>query len=135
MWERHLVIALHVMGYLRLKYNSQLIFDPSYPHVDDSTFQHHNWEELYGDVQEAIPTKALPPLRKEVNLHMMVDSNHAGVKSTQCSQTGFLIFLNMLLIKWLSQKQPMIESSVFGAEFVAMKLGWRQCGAFNTSFA
>ncbi len=29
----------------------------------------------------------------------------------------------MSLIKWLSQKQPTIESSVFGAEFVAMKLG------------
>jgi hypothetical protein len=54
---------------------------------------------------------------------MMVDSNHAGDKSTQRSGTGFLIFLNMLFIDWLSQKQPMIESSVFGAEFVAMKLG------------
>ncbi len=28
----------------------------------------------------------------------------------------------MSLINWLSQKQPTIESSVFGAEFVAMKL-------------
>jgi hypothetical protein len=29
----------------------------------------------------------------------------------------------MLLINWLSQKQPTIELSVFGAEFVAMKSG------------
>jgi hypothetical protein len=29
----------------------------------------------------------------------------------------------MLLINWLSQKQPTIEPSVFGAEFVAVKLG------------
>ncbi len=29
----------------------------------------------------------------------------------------------MSLINWLSQKQPTIELSVFGAEFVAMKLG------------
>jgi hypothetical protein len=29
----------------------------------------------------------------------------------------------MLLINWLSQKQPTIELSVFGAEFVVMKLG------------
>ena len=29
----------------------------------------------------------------------------------------------MLLNNWLSQKQPTIESSVFGTEFVAMKLG------------
>ncbi len=44
-------------------------------------------------------------------------------KSTQQLHTGFLIFLNMLLINWLSQKQPTIELSDFGAEFVAMKVG------------
>jgi hypothetical protein len=54
---------------------------------------------------------------------MMVNSNNAGDKRTQQSCTEFLIFLNMLLINWLSQKQPTIESSIFGAEFVAMKLG------------
>jgi hypothetical protein len=121
--EGHLDAALHVMGYLQLKYNSQLIFDPTYPHFDDSTFQHHNWEEFYKDFQEAIPMNALPPLKKEVDLSMMVDSNHAGDKPTQQSHTGFLIFLNMFLINRLSQKQPTIESSVFGTEFVAMKLG------------
>jgi hypothetical protein len=67
LWEGHLDAALCVMGYLWLKYNSQLIFDPTYPFIDDSTFQHHNWEEFYGDVQEAIPTNAPPPLRKEVD--------------------------------------------------------------------
>jgi hypothetical protein len=80
--EGHLDAALSVMGYLRLKYNSQLIFDPTYPLMDDSTFQHHDWEEFYGNVQEAIPTNALPPLGKETDLRMMVDSNHAGDKTT-----------------------------------------------------
>jgi hypothetical protein len=111
--EGHLDAALYVMGYLRLKYNSQLVFDPTYPLIDDSTFQHHDWEEFYGDVKEAIPMNAPPPLRKEVDLRMMVNSNHAGDKTTRRLRTGFLIFLNMLLINWLSQKQPTIESSVF----------------------
>jgi hypothetical protein len=66
---------------------------------------------------------ASPPLGKEVDLCMMVDSNHAGEKMTQRLCTGFLIFLTMSLVNWLSQKQPTIELSVFGAEFVAMKLG------------
>ena len=39
------------------------------------------------------------------------------------SHTGLFIFLNSALVTWLSKKQPMIESSVFGAEFVAMKIG------------
>jgi hypothetical protein len=39
-------------------------------------------KEFYGDVQEAIPTNAPPPLGKEVDLRVMVDSNHAGDKTT-----------------------------------------------------
>jgi len=77
----------------------------------------------FTDITEAIPTNAPPPLGKDIDMRMMVDSDHAGDKSTQRSRTGFLIFLNMSLIAWLSQKQPKIESSVFGAEFVAMKNG------------
>jgi hypothetical protein len=91
--------------------------------MDDSTFQNHDWEEFYGDFQEAILTNALPPLGNELDLCMMVDSNHAGDKTTRQSRTGFLIFLIMSLINWLSQKQPTIELSVFGADFIAMKLG------------
>jgi hypothetical protein len=81
--EGHFDAALHVMGYPRLKYNSQLIFDPTYPLIGDSTFQHHDWEEFYGDVHEAIPTNPPQPLGKEVDLRMMVDSDHAGGKTTR----------------------------------------------------
>jgi hypothetical protein len=80
--EGHLDAALHVMGYLWLKYNSRLIFDPIYPLIDDSTFQHHDWGEFYGDVQEAIPTNAPPSLGNKVDLCMMVNSNNAGDKTT-----------------------------------------------------
>ncbi len=52
---------------------------------------------------------------------MMVDSNHTGDKQTSYSRTGLLIYCNMNLIIWLSKRQPTIETSVFGAEFVAMK--------------
>ena len=61
------------------------------------------------------------PLGQEVDLRMFVDSDHAGDKKTRRSRTGFLIFCNMALINWVSKKQPTIESSVFYAEFVALK--------------
>ena len=64
-----------------------------------------------------------PPLGKDVDLRMMVDSDHAGEKRTQRSRTGFIIFCNLAPIIWLSKQQATIESSVFGAEFVAMKHG------------
>ena len=54
---------------------------------------------------------------------MMIDSDHAGDKEIRRSRNGFLIYMNMSLINWLSKKQPTIEISVFGAEFVAIKTG------------
>ena len=78
---------------------------------------------MYGNVTEAIPPDAPTPHGKEVDLHLYVDSDHAGDKYTHQSQSGFFIFLNSALIIWKSKKQPTIETSVFGAEFMAMKHG------------
>ncbi len=119
----HLENALHVMGYLRLKHNSQLIFDPTYPDIDLTAFPFFDWMEFYGDVEEAIPPDMPPPFGKDVDLRMMVDSDHAGGKRTQRSRTGFIIFCNLAPIVWLSKQQLTIESYIFGAEFVAMKHG------------
>ena len=54
---------------------------------------------------------------------MFVDSDHAGDKVSRRSRTGFVILLNSGLIDWLSKNQSTVESSVFGAEFYAMKHG------------
>jgi hypothetical protein len=54
---------------------------------------------------------------------MLVDSDHAGDKQRQRSTSGFIIFLNMAPVVWFSKKQATIKTSVFGAEFVAMKQG------------
>ncbi len=61
------------------------------------------------------------PLGKDLDVHMMCNSDHIGEKRTHCSRTGFLIFCNMASIDWVSKKQATIETSVFGAKFVAMK--------------
>ena len=61
------------------------------------------------------------PRRKSVELRMHVNSDYARDKATRRSRTGLLIFINTDLIHWMSKKQPTIETSVLGAEFVAMK--------------
>jgi hypothetical protein len=119
----HLENALYVMGYLRLKHDSQLIFDPTYPDIDKTAFPYFDWTEFYDNVEVAIPPDMPPPLGKDVDLLMMVDSDHAGEKSTQRSRTGFMILCNLAPIVWLSKQQATIETSVFGAEFVTMKHG------------
>jgi hypothetical protein len=42
-----------------------------------------------------------------------------------------MIFVNMALIIWHSKKQSTVKSSVFGAEFVAMKHGVEELCAFR----
>jgi hypothetical protein len=58
---------------------------------------------------------------------LFVYSDHAVEKFTRRSRTGFVIYLNMAAIVWFSKRQPTVESSVFGAEFVTMKNGIETC--------
>jgi hypothetical protein len=74
-----------------------------------------------------ISSDAPVPHEKEVDLRLFVDSDHDGEKFTRASSNGFVIYLSMAPIVWFSKRQPTAESSVFGAEFVAMKNGIETC--------
>ncbi len=108
--EGHLENALHVMGYLQLKHNSRLIFDLTYPDIDQTAFPSFEWTEFYGDVEEAIPPDMPTPLGKDIDLCMMVDSDHVGETRTRRSHTGFIIFCNLAPIIWLSKQQVTIRT-------------------------
>jgi len=122
--DGHLDAALHVYSYLENKHNARLVLDPSYPDIDRSKFiEGRDWLNFYGDVKEELPPDMPEPLGKDVDVSLYVDSSHANDKSNRRSRTGFFVYLNSALIQWCSKKQPTIETSVFGAEFVAMKHG------------
>ena len=76
-----------------------------------------DWPDFFAGTTEAIPPNAHKPLGKGVILQLFVDSDHAGDKVSRCSRTRFFIFLNHGMIDLLSNKQSMIEASVFGAKF------------------
>jgi hypothetical protein len=103
------------------------VFDPTYPSVDMGAFIKTDWKSTYGDVKEMIPSDAPASHGQEVDLRLFVDSDHAGEQFTRRSRTGFVIYLNMAPIVWFSKHQPTVESSVFGAECVAMKNGIETC--------
>jgi hypothetical protein len=119
----HLEDVFHVFAYLGINHNARVVFDPTHPAVDMGTFIKTDWKSMYGDVKEMIPSDAHVPRGKEVDLRLFVDSDHAGEQFTRRSRTGFVIYLNMAPIVWFSKRQPTVEASVFGAEFVAMKNG------------
>ena len=121
--EGHLVAVFRIFAYLKRKYNSRMVFDPTYPNVNMNDFKTCNWKQFYGECKEPLPPNAPTPRGKEVDIRMFVDSDHAGDKATRRSRTGFLIYINTALIQWLSKKQSTVETSVFGEEFAAMKHG------------
>ena len=121
--EGHLEQVWHIYSFLKNRHNGCLIFDPTYPEIDRSSFNHgESWKDYYGDVKELLPPNAPPPRGREAVLRVFVDSDHAGESLTRRSRTGYLLYLNMAPILWYSKKQGTIETSVFGAEFVAMKV-------------
>jgi hypothetical protein len=99
------------------------VFEPTYPNVDMRAFIKTDWRPMYGDVKEVIPPNAPVTRGKTIDLRLFLDSDHAGEHFTRRSRTGFVIYLNMALILWFSNRQPAVEASVFGVEFVEMKIG------------
>ena len=92
--QGHLVNALHIMSYLKIKHNYRLVLDPSHPGIDMSEFKSNdNSATFYGVFQEDKPLNAPKPLLKEVIQRMFVESEHSRDKSDRRSRTIFMIFI------------------------------------------
>jgi len=96
---------MHIFGFLQINHNSRMAYDPSYPTIDMNVFKPNDWKSFYGNVKESIPSNALEPHGKNVNLQLYVDSDHAGEKCTRRSRTGFFVFMNTALVQWFSKQQ------------------------------
>jgi hypothetical protein len=70
-----------------------MAYDPLYPTIDMEVFKPNDWKSFYGYVVESIPSNALEPRGKDVDLRLYVDSDHAGEKRTRRSRTGFFVVL------------------------------------------
>ena len=113
--------VFHIFGYLEGKYNTTLVFDPIYPTTNQEQFNTFNWGDVYSGAKQAIPLDISEPSGKPIDLRLYVDSNFAGNKVTHRSLTGFIVYINMAHVAWISKKQTTVETSAFGSEFVAMK--------------
>ena len=89
---------------------------------------------MYIEVKEAIQNNCHKPLGRGVDLCMFIDSDHATYETTRRSRTGYFIYMNSVLVNWLSTKQTTIETSVFGAEFVAMNKGMEALHGLHYKF-
>jgi len=115
--------VIELRKYLQLYHNARMVFDPTYPEVNDGEEVHKDWTTFYGNVREHVPpTKAPRPRCKDFLMKGYVDADHVDDMLMRRSRTGFLVlYLNIAPIYWLSKKQTNIETSTFGSEFIAMK--------------
>jgi hypothetical protein len=69
-----------------------------------------------------VPGDSPEPRGQPIQLNMYCDAAHATNLVTRLSTTGGYILANSSPILWYSKRQNTIESSVFGSEFVALKI-------------
>ena len=121
----HLEQVLHIFGYLKQHHNAEIVFDPTYPEINESKFQRKDWSTSeFGHLEgkEILPPNMPQPCGKAVVIQAKVDADHATDTTTRRSQSGFLVYINSAMVYWFSKKQTSVESSSFGSEFCAMKL-------------
>lgn len=117
----HLDAVLHMFSYLDSHNRSKIVMDDTYfPHQE---LEKPDWGQFYPGAKEELPSDMPEPLGKALQQTMFVDASHAANIVTRQSRTGVLIFLNRAPILWYSKKQATIETSSFGSEFQALKVG------------
>ena len=88
----HLQELYHIFSYLRKYHNSEMVFDPSDPVIDEVQFEKKDLttSEFGSCTKEEFP-KNMPILRGfGFVMRAFVDSNHTGDSMTRQSPTGFL---------------------------------------------
>jgi hypothetical protein len=122
--EGHLAQVFHIFAYLKKYHNTEMVFDPSDPVINEDEFERKDWTSSeFGHVsgEEERPPNAPQPRGLSFTIRAKVDADHAADTVTRRSRTGFLVFLNSAPVHWMSKKQGSVESSTFGSEFCAMK--------------
>ena len=120
----HLEQVLHIFAHLKKYHNTELVFDPSDPVIDEAKFEAKDWassEFGHLDGVEEDPPNMPEPRGLGFIVSAKVDADHASDSITRRSRTGFFVWVNSALVHWFSKKQVGVETSSFGAEFIAMK--------------
>ena len=113
-----------IFAYLKKYHNSEMVYDPSDPVVNESRFEVRDWTSSeFGHLQgkEELPPNMPEPQGTGFVMRAKVDADHASDTTTRRSRTGFIVYLNSAPAYWMSKKQASVESSSFGSEFIAMK--------------
>lgn len=81
------------------KYNSISVYDPTYPDLEHTVFKRCGWTENHRNANEATSINTPEHRWKEVDICMIVDSDHSRDKKSCNSRSNFLICINTALVQ------------------------------------
>ena len=79
------------------------------------------FKEMYPDTVEEIDEDVPMHLIGEMKITTFVDSDHTRDRVTRRSITGLIILVGRTPVCFMSERQDVIETSTYGAEFCARK--------------
>ena len=74
--EGYLENVFHMFACLKIKYTSRLVFNPTYPDIDMSSFKVWDQKHFHTIANEAIPDKPSGTRGGDIDLRMFVDSKY-----------------------------------------------------------
>ena len=78
-----------------------------------------DFSQQYPDAKEEVDPKFPKPKGRSLSTSVWFDSDHAHDKVTFRSITGLITYVGSTPVYWASKRQGAIETSTYGAEFVA----------------
>jgi hypothetical protein len=121
--EGHLQRVKRLFGYLKNHAKTRIAFDASDPNLEGLVFRKDDWTEHYPDAEEDIPKDAPEPLTRPIQTSIFLDADHAHNLVTRRSVTGCLLCIGKAPYYWYCKCQNTVESSTYGSEFVAGRIG------------
>jgi hypothetical protein len=122
--EGHLEQVFRIFAHFKKYHNTEVVYDPSDPVVDEAQFDAKDWapSELgHLDSVEELPPN-MPELRGQgFVIRAKVDADHASDFVTGRSRTCFLLWINRCLVYFWSMKPTSTRESSFGSKLVPMK--------------
>ncbi len=122
----HLDAMINLFGYLEQSRQGRIVVDIGEPPIKEkATYMGDvEWSEFYEDTEEDMPHNNLPPAHGNLaTLTTYVDADHARDMLTRRSVTGVIMLLNNTPVYWLSKRQKTVETSTYGSELIAARIG------------
>jgi hypothetical protein len=120
--EGHLERAYRIFGYLKQRRHLAIQLDARAPLIDHGSLHSGggpDFTSFYPDAAEDIDPKLPPAFGLELEITGIVDADFGHDFVTRRSITGLMLFVRQTPMVWSSRRQLSVQSSTYGAEFLA----------------